>query len=166
MRIQGDNIPKPISDFSHCNFSTTCLSIVQTAWHITSIICLLSSDVQYDNTGIQQPNTHPNASSPSSSLSKRHPCLCPNWLREKSVNPINSPTCSFSYPDCLAAAFLLPIIARICCDIHIDFSPYSPKAIVLAPTRELCMQIEEQAKQFMKGDLWIPCTVEPHYSQH
>uniref|UniRef100_A0A6P8HX19 RNA helicase n=1 Tax=Actinia tenebrosa TaxID=6105 RepID=A0A6P8HX19_ACTTE len=53
------------------------------------------------------------------------------------------------------AAFLLPMIARIH-SITDKLLPKSallrtPLGLVLAPTRELCMQIEDQAKEFMQG---------------
>lgn len=50
------------------------------------------------------------------------------------------------------AAFLLPIIAR-CSLIRSQYVPEreKPLAIVLTPTRELCAQVEEQAKAFGKG---------------
>lgn len=54
-----------------------------------------------------------------------------------------------------SAAFLLPIIHRIhACTgglkVSHDFCKY-PVALVLAPTRELCMQLEEQAKVFCRS---------------
>ncbi|XP_077863689.1 putative ATP-dependent RNA helicase DDX59 [Saccoglossus kowalevskii] len=48
-------------------------------------------------------------------------------------------------------AFLLPIIIHI--QNHMTSNPacHVPLALILAPTRELCMQIEDQAKELMQG---------------
>ncbi|KAL6325471.1 hypothetical protein AAG906_023316 [Vitis piasezkii] len=50
------------------------------------------------------------------------------------------------------ASFLVPIVSR-CTSIRPDHSPNqkNPLAMVLTPTRELCMQVEEQAKLLGKG---------------
>lgn len=51
------------------------------------------------------------------------------------------------------ASYLVPIIAR-CCDESngtIEQDGKLPHAIILSPTRELCVQIEEQAKTLAKG---------------
>lgn len=53
------------------------------------------------------------------------------------------------------AAFLIPMITRIYHDLSVKQEDVSiaslPKGLVLAPTRELCMQIERQAKELMAG---------------
>lgn len=50
------------------------------------------------------------------------------------------------------ASFLLPIIMRCCLiRIHGLSEREKPLAMVLAPTRELCTQVEEQAKVLAKG---------------
>lgn len=50
------------------------------------------------------------------------------------------------------ASFLVPIIAH-CSQVRSEQSPHDkrPLAMVLAPTRELCVQVEEQAKVLGKG---------------
>lgn len=50
----------------------------------------------------------------------------------------------------LALSFLLPLISRLVNSTRPEERD-SPRAVILAPTRELCMQIEEQAKQIMTG---------------
>ena len=59
----------------------------------------------------------------------------------------------------VALAFLLPIVLHLLRDQRgmseggatEDGSVRSPSAVILVPTRELAMQIEDQAKQLMKG---------------
>ncbi|KAK8940971.1 DEAD-box ATP-dependent RNA helicase 41 [Platanthera zijinensis] len=50
------------------------------------------------------------------------------------------------------ASFLVPIISR-CSRIRLQHFPHErrPLAMVLAPTRELCVQVEDQAKMLAKG---------------
>lgn len=50
------------------------------------------------------------------------------------------------------ASFLVPIISR-CTNLHLEHSQTQkkPLAMILTPTRELCMQVEEQAKLLGKG---------------
>ncbi|KAK2564690.1 putative ATP-dependent RNA helicase DDX59 [Acropora cervicornis] len=55
------------------------------------------------------------------------------------------------------AAFLLPMIQIIYSEIDWELqnkksiNTESPRGLIMAPTRELCMQIEKQAKELMKG---------------
>lgn len=58
---------------------------------------------------------------------------------------------TFSPPH-LALSFLLPLIVRLV-NTGVQQAHGSPRVLVLAPTRELCMQIEDQAKQLMQGQL-------------
>ena len=53
---------------------------------------------------------------------------------------------------CSALSFLLPLITLLV-RMTKPHERTSPKILVLAPTRELAMQIENQAKQLMKG-MW------------
>ena len=49
------------------------------------------------------------------------------------------------------AAFLLPILHNILedeCDPHSGDCPQKPQAVVVAPTRELALQIKEEARKF------------------
>jgi len=49
------------------------------------------------------------------------------------------------------AAFLLPILHNILedeCDPHTGDAPQKPQAVVVAPTRELALQIKEEARKF------------------
>lgn len=48
------------------------------------------------------------------------------------------------------ASYLVPIISH-CSNLDHEKSHVKPLAIVLTPTRELCIQVEEQAKLFGKG---------------
>ncbi|OMO99258.1 hypothetical protein COLO4_13406 [Corchorus olitorius] len=50
------------------------------------------------------------------------------------------------------ASFLLPVISH-CANVRLNNSSYHkrPLAVVLAPTRELCIQVEDQAKLLGKG---------------
>lgn len=50
----------------------------------------------------------------------------------------------------LALSFLLPLITLLVRTTK-PLERTSPKFLVLAPTRELAMQIENQAKQLMRG---------------
>lgn len=54
-----------------------------------------------------------------------------------------------------ALSFLLPLV-----QLMVSF-PAIPSVLILAPTRELCMQIEDQAKQLMKGIF----SVDPQFSK-
>ena len=45
----------------------------------------------------------------------------------------------------VALSFLLPVIHLLTTQSGIN------KVLVICPTRELCMQLEEQSKQLMKG---------------
>ena len=49
-----------------------------------------------------------------------------------------------------ALSFLLPLLLRVSSSSR---EAAGPSVLVLAPTRELCMQIEEQAKQLVRGGL-------------
>ena len=49
------------------------------------------------------------------------------------------------------AAFLLPILHNILedeCDPHTGDAPQKPQAVIVAPTRELALQIKEEARKF------------------
>ncbi|XP_062516885.1 probable ATP-dependent RNA helicase DDX59 [Corticium candelabrum] len=113
MRVHGVDIPKPITEFTHCNFNATLTSNVQA--------------VGYNIPTPIQMQVLPAA------LRHRDIIACAQTGSGKT------------------AAFLLPIIASLCGGGRVGYNPCLPKAIVLAPTRELCMQIEDQAKQLMKG---------------
>ena len=54
-----------------------------------------------------------------------------------------------------ALCFLLPLLIRL--SQESQQSPGElPRMVILSPTRELCMQIEGQAKQIAKGSLkWV-----------
>ena len=65
-------------------------------------------------------------------------------------------TCDCSYvcmlPTCVALSFLLPLITLLVRRTK-PSERTSPRVLILAPTRELAMQIEQQSKQLMKGEL-------------
>ena len=68
-----------------------------------------------------------------------------------------------SFPSSTALAFLLPIILNLLCDSKRGVAmggasegssgsvARAPAAVVLVPTRELAVQIEDLCKQLMKG---------------
>ena len=64
-------------------------------------------------------------------------------------------TISTYYPSVLpvAVTFLLPAVKMI----HTS-QPVSPVVLILAPVRELCMQIEDVAKALMRGMYVVPST--------
>ena len=75
--------------------------------------------------------------------------LAPPFL---SLDILLSLSLSLSLIKLIALSFLLPLVIRI---LH-ETTPTErdeggPRAVVLAPTRELCMQLEQQAQQIMKG---------------
>jgi len=54
------------------------------------------------------------------------------------------------------AAFLLPIIHRILedgCESHSGDMPQKPQAVIVAPTRELAIQIKDEARKFSNGSV-------------
>eukprot|EP00088_Acartia_fossae_P000940 TRINITY_DN1034_c0_g1_i10.p1 TRINITY_DN1034_c0_g1~~TRINITY_DN1034_c0_g1_i10.p1 ORF type:complete len:569 (-),score=165.91 TRINITY_DN1034_c0_g1_i10:678-2384(-) len=58
------------------------------------------------------------------------------------------------------AAFLLPIISSLLesgADSHSGDSCQSPKAIIITPTRELAIQIQEQSRKFAMGSMIRTC---------
>eukprot|EP00794_Sanderia_malayensis_P009983 gene9983-11005_t len=97
-----------------------------------------------------------------------HPTLAENLLRNNYVTPtpiqmqtIPVALCGKDLIACAqtgsgkSASFLLPVIQRVSAATGI-FEEYSlkcgfPLALILCPTRELCMQLEDQAKVFCKG---------------
>ena len=54
------------------------------------------------------------------------------------------------------AAFLLPILHKILedgGDAHCGDSPQRPQAVIVAPTRELAIQIKDEARKFGQGSM-------------
>jgi len=59
------------------------------------------------------------------------------------------------------AAFLLPILHTLLeegCENHAGDCPQKPQAIIVAPTRELAIQIKDEARKFCSGSV-LKCTV-------
>ncbi len=42
-------------------------------------------------------------------------------------------------------------------DPNVGGSPQTPQAVVVAPTRELAIQIKDEARKFSSGSVIIPC---------
>ena len=54
------------------------------------------------------------------------------------------------------AAFLLPILHKLMeegCESGAGESPQKPQAIIVAPTRELAIQIKDEARKFSQGSM-------------
>ncbi|XP_065836718.1 probable ATP-dependent RNA helicase DDX59 isoform X2 [Oscarella lobularis] len=113
IRVHGDGVPKPITDFSQCHFHPTMYTNMK----------LLGLETP---TPIQMQ-------------------VIPSALKHRDVLA-SAPTGSGK-----TASFLLPIVASLTGHGCVIDKPHLPRALILSPTRELCMQIEDQAKILMKG---------------
>ena len=57
------------------------------------------------------------------------------------------------------AAFLLPILNRLLeegCESNAGACPQTPQAVIVAPTRELAIQIKDEARKFSNGSVLKP----------
>lgn len=112
--VQGDDVPRPILEFSNCRFMPKLLS-------------------NLENSGFESPTSVQMQVIPAA-LKGRDLLVSAGTGLGKTVG------------------YLLSVVFRSCrIRSHFRVDKQKPLAIVLTPTRELCVQVEEQAKALAKG---------------
>lgn len=112
--VQGDEVPRPILEFSNCKLLPKLQANLETAGYETP-------------TPVQMQ-------------------LIPAVLKGRDML-VSAGTGSGK-----TVGYLLAIVFRICLiRAHYQLEARKPLAIVLTPTRELCVQVEQQAKALAKG---------------